>query len=109
MAESAPRSSVEVWRRAVIKPAERRVLPVWIGTGIVGTSIFGGNGMPPRDLTTLAFHAPLVGLMLVATWVLLYLPTARVLVRGDGARYLRSLPMPRWPLLALGAAAMIGF
>ncbi len=107
MAESAPRSSW-VWSRAVIRPAARRAAPVWIGTGIVGIVIFGPTGMRPRDLTTLAFHAPVVGLVLVATWALLFLPTARVIVRADAARYLRALPAPRWPAFAIGTTALVG-
>jgi hypothetical protein len=107
MADRAPRSSW-VWTRAVIAPAARRVLPVWIGTGIVAGVIFGPTGMSPRELTNLALGAPLVGLVLVATWLLLYIPTARVIVRAEAARYLRSLPSPRWPVAAMAIVALIG-
>src|SRR6185312_13698325 len=103
----APRSSW-VWTRAVVAPAARRVAPVWIGAGIVGAVVFGPTGMQPRDLTGLALGAPAVGLVLVATWALLFLPAARVVVRADAARYLRSLPIPRWPAIAIGTAALVG-
>ncbi|HEY3802893.1 MAG TPA: hypothetical protein VGL61_09790 [Kofleriaceae bacterium] len=95
-----------VWIRAVLAPADRRAAPVLIGTGIVGIVVFGPTGMQPHDLTQLAMLSPVVGLVLVATWTLLFLPVARVIVRGDAARYLRSLPSPRWPAFALGALAM---
>lgn len=96
-----------MWTRAVVAPAARRVAPVWIGTGIVGIVVFGPTGMAPRDLTGLAFAAPPVGLVLVATWALLFLPAARVVVRADAARYLRALPEPRWPVVAIGATALV--
>ena len=106
MADGAPRSSW-VWTRAVVAPAARRVAPVWIGAGIVGVVVFGPTGMQPRDLTRLALAAPAAGLVLVATWALLFLPAARVVVRGDAARYLRALPEPRWPAFAIGATALV--
>ena len=52
--------------------------------------------------------SPVVGLGAVAAWVLLFLPAARGIVRADGARYLRALPIPRWPRAAIGAAALVG-
>lgn len=107
MAESAPRSSW-VWSRAVVGPAARRAAPMWIGSGIVGIVVFGPTGMRPRDLTDLALRAPAVGLVLVTTWALLFLPTARVIVRADAARYLRALPVRRWPAFAIGATALVG-
>jgi len=106
MADSAPRSS-RVWTRAVVAPAARRAAPVWIGVGIVGGVVFGPTGMAPRDLTGLALAVPSVGLGLVATWALLFLPAARVVVRADAARYLRALPEPRWPAVAIGGAALV--
>jgi hypothetical protein len=36
-----------------------------------------------------------IGFVLAATWTLIYLPAARVLVRADGAQFLRSLPSPQ--------------
>jgi type II secretory pathway component PulM len=109
MADAGPRSSsvTRVWIRAVLAPADRRAAPVWVGTGIVGGTVFGGTGMQPRDLTQLAMVSPVVGLVLVATWTLLFLPVARVIVRRDAAVYLRSLPSPRWPAFAIGALAMM--
>jgi hypothetical protein len=107
MADRAPRSSW-VWTRAIVAPAARRALPVWIGTGIVAGVIFGPTGMRPRDLTNLALGAPLAGLVVVATWLLLFVPTARVIVRAEAARYLRSLPSARWPVVAIAITALIG-
>jgi hypothetical protein len=108
MAEMASRSSwAGVWTRAVIGPAWRRVQPVWLGTGIVGALILGPEGMPPRDLTSLALRSPGFGALLVVTWILLFLPTARVIVRADGARYLRSLPAPRWSATAIAASSLV--
>jgi hypothetical protein len=80
-----------------------------MGAGIVGGVIFGPNGMQPRDFAHLALGVPLFGLGMVATWMLLFVPVARVIVRADAARYLRSLPSPRWPTLAIGVAALVGF
>lgn len=97
-----------VWNRAVIVPATRRALPVWIGAGIVAAVIFGGTGMHPHDLTQLALHAPTVAGGLAVTWLLLFVPTARLLVRDDATRYLRSLPFAPWPPRVLAVVAIVG-
>ena len=93
----------------MIVPAGRRALPIWLGAAIVGTVIFGGTGMQPHDLTRLALEDPGVGAVLAATWLLVFLPTARLIVRADGARYLRSLPSPRFRPTLLAVAALVGF
>jgi hypothetical protein len=100
---------VATWTRAVVGPAARRAGAVWIGSGIVAAVVFGGNGMQPRDLTQLAWRVPGVGVLLAVTWILLLLPTARVLVRAEGASYLRSLPHARLaiPLIALTALVVL--
>jgi hypothetical protein len=93
--------------RAVIAPASRRASAVWIGAGIAGGIVFGPTGMQPRDLTHLALRAPIVGGLLALTWLLLFVPTARMLVREEGGMYLRSLPMTRWQPIVLGAVAFV--
>lgn len=105
MADLAPRSSwVRVWTRAVVGPASRRFQGTWIGLGLVASVIFGGTGMMPHDLTSIAFDDSVVGVALGVTWILLFLPTARVLLRAEAGRYLRSLPHPagarRWIAIA---------
>ena len=96
-----------VWSRAVIVPAWRRAAAVWIGAGIGGGIIFGPTGMHPHDLTQLALGVPAVGAILAITWLLVFVPAARILVRADGASYLRSLPGPRWSPIVVGALALL--
>ena len=96
-----------VWNRTVIVPATRRAMPVWIGAGITAAVIFGGTGMHPHDLTQLALHAPVVAGGLAVTWLLLFLPTARLLVRDDATRYLRSLPFAPGPPRVLAVVAIV--
>jgi hypothetical protein len=98
---------LDVWIRAVIVPATRRALPVWIGAGITAAVIFGGTGMHPHDLTQLALHMPMVAMGLGVTWVLLFVPTARLLVRDDATTYLRSLPFAPWPPRVLAVLALL--
>ncbi len=95
------------WMRSVLPPAWRRAAGVWIGTGIGGGIVFGPTAMHPRDLTRLALGVPAVGAALAITWLLVFVPTARVLVRAEGARFLRSLPGPRWSPSIVAAVAMI--
>jgi hypothetical protein len=96
-----------VWSRAVIVPAWRRATAVWVGAGIAGGVIFGPTGMHPHDLTRLALGVPAVGAILAIIWLLVFLPTARLVVRADAATYLRSLPGPRRSPLAVGAVALV--
>ena len=97
-----------VWTRAVVAPAYRRAGGLWAGSAIVGGVIFGPTGMQPHDLTGLALHVPGVAAVLAATWLLLYLPIARLLVRAEGATFLRSLPSRPFAAFALMAFALIG-
>lgn len=98
---------LSVWTRAVVAPAARRSGGVWVGSAMVAGIVFGPSGMQPRDLTGLALHVPAVGLVLGAIWLLVFLPIARDLVRADGARFLRSLPGPRFSPILVGALALL--
>jgi hypothetical protein len=80
---------------------------VWVGAGIGGGIVFGPTGMHPHDLTQLAIDVPAVAAVLAATWLLLFVPTARMLVREEGGLYLRSLPATRWHAVAIGVLAFI--
>jgi len=102
-------SWLAVWIRAVIVPSARRALPVWIGGGIVAAVIFGGTGMQPHDLTQLALHVPGVAIVLALTWLLLFVPVARLLVRDEATRFLRSLPFAPLPprVIAVGALLVL--
>lgn len=91
----------------MVTPAWRRAAAVWIGAAMGGGIVFGPTGMHPHDLTRLALGVPAVGAGLALTWLLVFTPTARVLVRAEGARYLRSLPGPRWQPLVVGATALV--
>ena len=99
---------MDVWTRAVIVPAWRRAAAVWVGTAIVGAVIFGPSGMRPGDLTGLALSNVGVGATLVVTWMLVFAPTARLIVRAEGASYLSSLPGPRYAPLWIGGGALVG-
>ena len=85
----------------------RRAQAVWVGAGITAAVIFGGTGMRPGDLTGLALHVPGVAAVLAAIWLLVFVPTARVVVHADQAAYLRSLPHgPTWPIAAAAIVAL---
>ena len=56
----------------------------------------------------LARHEPVFALVLCTTWLLVFLPTARLLVRADAASYLRALPSPRvLPFVVAGGALLV--
>ncbi|MDX2091193.1 MAG: hypothetical protein SFX73_25260 [Kofleriaceae bacterium] len=96
-----------VWTRAVVVAAARRAGGTWVGAGVIAAVVFGPTGMHPRDVTSIAWHEPLFAAVLCLTWVLVFLPTARVLVRGDTARFLTSLPAPRITPRLVGALALL--
>ncbi|MBS1120937.1 MAG: hypothetical protein H6Q90_3165 [Deltaproteobacteria bacterium] len=99
---------MDVWTRAVIVPAWRRASAVWVGTAIAGGVIFGPSSMHPAELTGLALHHAGVGITLVVTWVLVFAPTARLIVRAEAAAYLQSLPGPLYAPRWIGGGALIG-
>lgn len=96
-----------VWNRAVIRTAWRRALPVWIGCGIVAPLLFGPTAMHPSDVTGLALGDPGFGAVLVVVWLLVFVPTARLIVRPTAAAYLSSLPGDPWLAWLVAAAALI--
>jgi hypothetical protein len=98
---------IAVWSRAVVVPAGRRALASWIGCAIVSAVIFGPTAMHPSDLTAMARQSPAIGAVLGGTWLLIFLPSARLIVRPSAA-YLATLPhapIQRW---AVAIAALIG-
>ncbi|HET9624977.1 MAG TPA: hypothetical protein VFP84_26600, partial [Kofleriaceae bacterium] len=98
---------ITVWARAVIVPAGRRAIATWFGCEIVGGLLFGSTAMKASDLTGLALHDPAVGAVLVATWLLLFVPIARAIVRPQ-VGFLYSLPAdPRLAWL-VGSLALVG-
>lgn len=99
---------LDAWSRAVIVPAWRRAAAIWGGAAVIAAVVFGPTGLFPSDVTRLALGYPVVGLVLGLTWLLVFLPIARLLVRADAASFLRSLPSPRAALLALRAAVLVG-
>lgn len=107
MARNLRTTWLGVFARAVVVPAVRRAQTAWIGCAVIAALAFGKNGMQPHDLTTLAQNNLAIGAVLAVTWTLIYVPAARVLVRADDARFLRSLPSPRVLPLALRALALV--
>lgn len=97
---------IAVWTRAVVVPASRRADAVGLGCGLVAAVVFGPSAMRPSDLTGLALHDPAAGIGLGITWLLLFVPTARLLVR-PAASYLASLPGDPRAAWAVGALALI--
>jgi hypothetical protein len=99
---------LHVWTRAVVGPASRQAGGVWAGVLVVAAVVFGPTGLAPHDLTELSLHAPMVGAVLAVTWLLLFVPIARRLVRAEPARYLRALPGPTVAPIAVTIAALLG-
>jgi hypothetical protein len=100
-------SWLAVWTRAVVVPAGRRAGGAWAGAVVLAAVVFGPNGMRPGDVTRMAWRQPGFAAALCATWLLVFLPTARLLVRADAAAFLRSLPSPRVAPIVVGGAALV--
>jgi len=98
---------MSVWTRAVIVPAVKRAVGMWAGVLLAAAIIGGGNGLYPHDITQIALGVPAAGIALAATWVLLFVPVARILIRQPNASYLRSLPGPRVAPIVAAAAAIV--
>ena len=92
----------------MVVPAWRRALAAWLGCAIVAAVVFGPTAMRPSDLTGLALADPGVGLVLAVTWLLVFVPTARVIVRAAPAAYLASLPGAPRRARVIAALALVG-
>jgi len=98
---------ITVWSRAVVVPAWRRAVATWVGCAIVAAVLFGPTAMHPSDLTGLALHNPGAGAVLGVTWLLVFVPTARMIMQ-PAAGYLYSLPgNPRAARLIGGVALIV--
>ncbi|XXX82035.1 hypothetical protein WMF30_25065 [Sorangium sp. So ce134] len=82
------------------KDAFARAMPLYMGLGLVGAVVFGGNGMDPAQLTGLAGESLAFRLALWAAWLLVGTPAARALLRAPATFFLRALPVPRLQLLS---------
>ena len=98
---------IAVWIRAVVVPAGRRAAAAWVGCAIAAAVIFGPTAMRPSDLTRLAIGDPGVGAVLGVTWLLVFGPSARLLLRAAPAAYLNSLPGDPRAARLITAAALI--
>jgi len=96
-----------VWTRAVVGPAWRRAAATWLGCAIVAAVVFGPRAMQPADLTGLVLHNTGAAVVLGLMWVLLFVPTARLIVRPP-ADYLYSLPGAPRAAQLVGAIALLG-
>ncbi|XYI03235.1 hypothetical protein ACMHYB_27135 [Sorangium sp. So ce1128] len=85
------------------KDAVARAMPLYMGLGLVGAIVFGGNGMHPSQLTGLAAESLPFRLALWAVWLLVGTPAARALLRAPSTFFLRALPVPRAHLLSAHA------
>jgi hypothetical protein len=83
-------------------------LAVWVGVGLVAAVVVGPTGAKPGDLTGAARHDGGVAAVLIAAWLLLFIPVARQLTRPEATAYLRSLPGPTVVArLLLGGAVLV--
>src|SRR5262249_30271505 len=100
-----PMRWITAWTRAVVVPASRRAAAAMLGAGLIAAVVFGPTAMRPSDLTGLALGNPAVGAVLAATWLLVFVPTARMIVRPP-VGYLYSLPGDPWAARAVAAVAL---
>lgn len=96
-----------VWTRAVVVPAWRRGAATWVGCALVAAVIFGPTAMRPADLTGLMRASGGIAALLGATWLVIFLPTARMIVRPR-VEYLYALPGRVWAARLVAAAALVG-
>lgn len=97
---------LKVWFRTVVVPAGLRAAATWLGCAVVAAVVFGPTAMHPSDVTGLALRDLGTGLVLGMTWLLMFVPTARTIVRpADG--YLRSLPGDPGAARLVGGLALI--
>ncbi|MCX5742307.1 MAG: hypothetical protein NT062_07410 [Proteobacteria bacterium] len=90
-------------------PAGRQAAAIWVGCLFIAAVAFGGDGMHPHDLTDMALADPTgIGLVVVAIWLLVYLPVARAIVRAEAARYLQALPHGHVGPVIVRGGALVG-
>ena len=74
----------------------------------MGAVLFGPTGIQPATITSMMRHSIGAAVVVGGTWLLLFVPIARVIVRADAARFLRSLPHSAPALLAVRILALVG-
>ncbi len=96
-----------MWVRAVVVPAGRRGAATWAGCALIGAVIFGPTAMRPAELTGLMRQDAGAGALLGGAWLMIFLPTARMIVRPS-VGYLDALPGPRAAARGIAALALVG-
>lgn len=96
------------WLGTVGRAALARAVPAWAGATVVVGVLFGGNGLRPADLATIARGAPAVIAVVAAGWLILLAPAAAATRTAPGASYLATLPGARvWRWLAPATIALL--
>jgi hypothetical protein len=90
---AAERAFLRVYARTTAAPAAGEAAPLFAVAIVVTAIFFGPNGMRAPDIIVFARDSPEVRATLLGAWLLVVAPAARVLVRGPGARTLRTLPV----------------
>lgn len=88
------------------RTAFRRTAPFYFAVAIVAGLAFGGNGMDAADLTALMRRSAAVRLSLWSLWLLGSAPAAHAILTEPRLFLLRSVPVPRWQVLAVHAALL---
>jgi hypothetical protein len=89
------------------RPVFRRGAALVAVVGIGATIVFAGNGLRAGDLVRLFHASPAARALLWAGWTLLVAPVVSPAFDAPGTRTLRSLRLPRAPLV-IGLLALFG-
>lgn len=83
-------------------------LPLYFAIGVLATVIFAPSGLDASTVVVRAERSAATRFILLLSWCVGTLPAVRALVSVDTNLPLRTLPLPRWQLIAwLGALILV--
>jgi hypothetical protein len=89
------------------RAAVARALPLYFGVLIGASVLFEGNGVRPADVVRATRESLGQRLLLFAAWTLVSLPALRALLATPSSFFLRTLPVARWRMWTVWAAALL--
>lgn len=81
------------------RPARLSALALSVALGIPAAILFSSNGLRAADIVALAHRSFLARSLLWAAWLTLSAPALSVFLEAPGSKTLRSLGLPRGPLV----------
>ncbi len=89
------------------RAAAQRALPLYLSLWITASVLLEGNGARPADMVARMHESLGARAFAYGIWTIASLPAIRALLTTPSSFFLRTLPIPRWQLLACVSGGLL--